>query len=565
LRPAPASKLKMWEYSTVGSAFASKVKGPGFESWCSRQRSRRSFLEWRLSSVTMKASMFSSSSKASWDTRAWFLGLFLGNFAGLLLLCGGNSTSRRFLEAAFPYSAFGYYTGDFLVALGAISGSLIFPAVLTCVAKRLYVLWGLLPIFLLILWVIAGHIVAQTVPSLFDPAWALPLAALLCWIVASFPVSLFRFFRQNRRPDNLVLATETRRRCLRWLPMPFLTVIALAFTALGGYNLSHPQGAHAAIAVHFLSGNVVRVPIVEKNGGIFVMASLNGQQQLCKIDTGFDNVEWARGLHIIGRLTDERGQSCDSLNNCVDTSTVKLPHIRIGTFEMTDLPTEMLDVDNGLFSPPYRLYVDDTPLLGNSLFALTVLTIDYRNKVLAVRPPTYDFEKVPRHPGDRILQMGWSYHDDDSTAKQQIFGWPAIRASVNGKSFWCVFDSGWGVPNLGLTEDFFQRIPTLQQVPRHSVPYSATHGASTVPQLQRLRFQVPCLSPSHALPILLEDKGLLVKGVGGGEGVVGMHLMERYCITIDYQRQRILLEPYAQAAPGQKQEKTLPKAKQTAI
>ena len=107
--------------------------------------------------------MFSSSLRASWDTRAWLLGLFLGNFAGLLLLCGGNPTARRFLESAFRYSAFGYYTGDLLVMLGAILGALIFPAVMTCVAKRFYALWGLLPLFLLILWVIV------TLPPFYVP------------------------------------------------------------------------------------------------------------------------------------------------------------------------------------------------------------------------------------------------------------------------------------------------------------------------------------------------------------------------------------------------------------
>ena len=141
--------------------------------------------------------MFSPSSKTPWDVRAWFLGLFLGNFAGLLLLCGGNPTYRRFLEAAFPYSALGYYTGDLLVMLGTILGALIFPAILTCIAERFYALWGLVPICLLMLWIVAGSMAAHTVSSVFDPLWALPLVASLCWVIASVPVSLFRFFRKR--------------------------------------------------------------------------------------------------------------------------------------------------------------------------------------------------------------------------------------------------------------------------------------------------------------------------------------------------------------------------------
>ncbi len=52
-----------------------------------------------------------------WNKRLWLLGLLLGNFAGLLLLFSGNPTTRRFLEIAFPYTAFGYYTGDFVLML----------------------------------------------------------------------------------------------------------------------------------------------------------------------------------------------------------------------------------------------------------------------------------------------------------------------------------------------------------------------------------------------------------------------------------------------------------------
>lgn len=114
--------------------------------------------------------MLTSKTRTTWDIRSWLLGLLLGNFAGLLLLCGGLPLSRRFIEAAFPYSASGYYMGDFMVFLSLILGAFVFPAVLSSLAKRLYALWGLLPIFLLMLWLVAGCVSAHRLPSLLDPS-----------------------------------------------------------------------------------------------------------------------------------------------------------------------------------------------------------------------------------------------------------------------------------------------------------------------------------------------------------------------------------------------------------
>jgi fatty acid desaturase len=60
------------------------------------------------------------------------------------------------LETAYPYSAFGYYTGDFVAMAGLILGMTVFPAVLVLTARRLYALWGLLPSLLVNLWLMVG-------------------------------------------------------------------------------------------------------------------------------------------------------------------------------------------------------------------------------------------------------------------------------------------------------------------------------------------------------------------------------------------------------------------------
>ncbi len=508
-------------------------------------------------------------SKPNTDKRLWLLGLGLGNFAGLLLLLSGNAVSRRFLETAFPYTAFGYYTADFVRVLGVCLGGLVFPALLTCLARRRYVLWGLLPIVLLVSWVVAGNFVSHGLPSLFAPAsnlpvliylgWYVPLLIFLFWAFSCGPIFLFRWVRQKRRPRITPAASTSPARRL-WL-LPTLALPLLALVGLGRYNWIHPKEGHLSVKTQFASGEA-HIPLVVKHGGVFVMASLNGTKTLCKIDTGSNTVQWRRNLHCAGTLTGERGQICDVQNTCMDGVTVILPHIQIGTFKVSGLPTTMQDNYTGLFSSGQEYEPDAPPLLGNPLFASTVLTIDYQHKMLTIRPQDYDLQKHPLRSEDRILQMGWTSHAGDSEKEQQLFGWPVIRAYVEGKPFWCVIDSGWEGPELGISETLLQSLPAQKHTARTSILQNFQHGSYIVSQLNHLQFQAPVLLPDHAAPVLLSSKTVVTQSLIGGNGSVGTYLMERYRITIDYPRGRILLEPYARTVPGQKQENPAPGAKQ---
>ncbi len=141
--------------------------------------------------------------------------------------------------------------------------------------------------------------------------------------------------------------------------------------------------------------------------------------------------------------------------------------------------------------------------------------------------------------------------------------------ALAGASFWCILDTGWGRPELGLTDNFVKRHPSIRQAKRDLTPLNATHSSAPVERLHNLKVTIPCLAPPLAKPISLTLGGAVTPTLDGDDkekrGVIGLALMRRYRITIDYQRRRVLLEPYAQDAPGKKQEKTFPKAKQRAI
>lgn len=157
---------------------------------------------------------------------------------------------------------------------------------------------------------------------------------------------------------------------------------------------------------HWSSGKEARVPLIKHGTRLYVKAWLNDQEELCQIDTGASSVEWPRELHVKGRLTRWHGQGCDVLGGCIATQTIVLPHVRIGGYEIANLPTEMSDTSSSLFSPPQRSGAEEEPNLGNPAFVMTVLTVDYKNAVLIIRPPQYDFTTQRREAGDRVLQMG---------------------------------------------------------------------------------------------------------------------------------------------------------------
>lgn len=491
------------------------------------------------------------------------LGLALGNFVGLLLLCGGLPLSRRFVEAAFPYSAFGYYAGDFLVFLSLVLGTFVFPAILSSIAKRLYALWGLLPIFLLVLWLVAGCISAHRLLSLLDPPWALPISIAVCWAIASFPISLFRFLRRRYKQNATSVSNAVSTKPAlgpMWRQICFLVPLILILLAgiLGWHNLSHPKHFSVVMQSHWLSGKEAIVPLVEHGNGLYVKAWLNNQEVLCKVDTGSESVEWSRGLHVEGKVTTSQGQDCDLLGGCVATQTLLLPRLKIGNYEITNIPTEMSEAGSGPFTPVLE-DAGQQPLLGNTAFVQTVLTVDYKKAQLIIRSPQYDFLRQPRKPGDRVLEMGWASHYSNEDWRKSCYGTPAIEATLGSAPFWCTLDTGAGGSEICLTQTLVDNNPFVKQRRHNMSSLNATSSSAQVERLYNLNVKFPCSAPPHSSPIALNLNGVVTPTLRSdpveGTGVIGFPLMQRYRITIDYGRGCILLEPYQKVKNTKKQEK----------
>ncbi len=499
-----------------------------------------------------------------WNKRLWLLGLLLGNGAGLLLLLSGNPITRRFLETAFPYTAFGYYTGDFLLALGLGLGGFVFPAILTCLARRFYALWGLLPICLLVLWIVTGKALNHTLPNLFNPFWPLPLVIFLCWAISCGSISLFRFVRQKyfSRPAVAPMFGPPRRR--RRL-LPALLLVFLALVGLGTYNRKYPLTKEFVFSATCPLDHPIRVPLLKQGAKLLVKVNNHTDDEaLFQLDTGSTSVSWPRNLCLTGKPLGTYSENCDVLGACVKGRTIVLPQLQIGNYRVVNLPTEMSDTTNGLFCPPAQ--EDSEPLLGNPAFTRTVLTVDYKNAMLTIQNPAYDFTHQSRKAGDYVLEMGWQSNYSDKEWQNSFYGTPAIQVAVNGAPLWCTLDTGWGGPEMGLTRNFVDKHPAISRARRDRMPLNAANSSAEINRLHDLHLTIPCFWPPHAKPIALKVDAAVTPTLAGGppEGsaMIGLTLMERYRITIDYGRGRILLEPYDRAVPGQKQEKVGAGAKQ---
>ena len=502
--------------------------------------------------------------KTPWYKQAWFLGLFLGNFAGLLLLCGSSPIPRRFLEAAFPYTAFGYYFGDFFIIAGTVFGMVVGPAIVSGAAGRSYLFAGLLPLFLFFVWDLVAVLAARFPINLSFGVIIITL--IICWGISLFPTYMVRRYRWRRREIGLPIAVPAPRPLLqRQFVAASLITSSTALLLLGWYNLKHPLPLTVDMQAKLLSGAEARVPLIEHENRLYVKTWLDDKQVLCRVDTGMNTVEWPRRLHLRGNPTKEYGQSCDPIGGCIDTQRVVLPLVRIGSYEVTNLPTEVLGIDMNPLSPFELTEGDKNATLGNVAFIQTVLTIDYRGKELIIRPPKYDFTRQQRGARDRVLQMRWTTDYPNKERESKLYGYPAVRVSLAGASFLCVLDTGWDGTEIGLTENFVSRHPSVQHAKHDLTQFGALHSSAQAERFHDLDVTLPCLWPPHTAPISLRMNGLVTPTLYGGEGAIGLALMERYRITIDYGRRRVLLEPYAPVKSQIMQEKTATKAKPTGI
>ena len=268
--------------------------------------------------------------------------------------------------------------------------------------------------------------------------------------------------------------------------------------------------------------NEVRVPFAYNCGHvhvstdtpmILVKANLAGKTSLCVIDTGASGISWPQSLKLPGQH--RAGGTLVGINNSQrPTEIVTLPSVHVGNYEMTSLPTFMIErnaKEQGMG--------DFFPNIGNYALWHTVMTVDYQNRAILFRSPDYDVTLLPRASQDMLLDFEW------------VGGCPGVRGTIEGQPTKLLIDTGFQA-KFAVEKHFFNAHLRDRVLAKHG-----TGGAFG-------NMQEACLDKAQCSigGVNIEDKQVGVTDLGGAwDGIIGQHSLALYDVTIDYPRQKLLL------------------------
>ena len=212
-----------------------------------------------------------------------------------------------------------------------------------------------------------------------------------------------------------------------------------------------------------------------------------------------------------------------------------LGSIKIGNYELQGVPTLAV---SGILNPS-RSYPDLRQVcdLGNTAFSQTVMTIDYKKRVLILRDPQYDpLRHCSRHCF--VLPFQWK----SKTPGTSYFGYLVVAAKILGHSLKVVVDTGDSSPSTSLTDTYWKSY-LLGTKLRHNWTQKTAFGETKSDWIPELRISVPDARP-HSPDLVLKQPAVIMPDQhDGADAVIGYTILKNYIVTIDYPRQRILLEP----------------------
>ncbi|HEU4752563.1 MAG TPA: retropepsin-like aspartic protease, partial [Armatimonadota bacterium] len=281
----------------------------------------------------------------------------------------------------------------------------------------------------------------------------------------------------------------------------------------------------------------VRVPFRLDNGLMIVRAELGGRPFDCALDTGAAAPLWPGWIGIPARPGHAGGSVSDGGGTVVQYSMRVLSRLRLGGYEVRNLPGWAIAADTlrTTDAPGTRM-----PLLGNSTFAGTVLTIDYRSRCLTIRPPG---APLRARPGTNAQLLDFLPPEDTEHPGEELR--PVVSAEIAGIRAPVNLDSGWLCLDVGLAPGLFARVRKASEKP----------GNALGKRVRKLFAFAPAMvTPVGQTAVRLGDAHPLkfrIRGfeTGGGletshRAVLGAPVFRNFRVTIDYERRKVLLEPY---------------------
>jgi hypothetical protein len=262
---------------------------------------------------------------------------------------------------------------------------------------------------------------------------------------------------------------------------------------------------------------------------ITVSARINGKARECIVDTGCPDILWNSWLHLTDQRTGLQLPIIDAGNHTTLSQEAVLDRIQIGGLELRHMPSYAIasgHSQSGAF-----------PILGNSAFAHTVLTIDYIKREFIIRPSIPNSIPVGVRDRDHTLDFHWVSPNPRGEA-----GVPCVRGNVMSLPMNVTIDTGWMDNSLGVTGNFYNRLlPQLKanHIKSHKETIGVTLGETEVITISHLSWsvgEIAWASPAVAVDALQP----------GAQAVLGWGFLRNFRTTIDYPQQKIwfdLIQP----------------------
>ena len=323
-----------------------------------------------------------------------------------------------------------------------------------------------------------------------------------------------------------------RRRSLLWLAAPFLAVASSSCHS--SRKVTHPResqndrlndlAAHSrTVLTSRKKDGEVRIPFTLRDGGIHLKMVWAGRPVEALLDTGSAFVDWPQSLHLTSTSTAIPQDDDMAAGVVAHGEWMVLSSIKAGGCEWRN----MLTVASGEMkrSGPSKTVTSPEPLLGAPAFRGTVLTIDYQKKEIIIRGASYDITRLPHHSHDLLLTPEW------------VDGWlPVLKGRLADHPARFALDSGCG--GVVITTRFANRLPL------------SSFGSDTTAKINGVQVHIRGLKyisgAVAGIPFREDEVPVVDLPVWThSDALAGTAFLERFRVTIDYTRHKVLLEPYS--------------------
>ena len=259
---------------------------------------------------------------------------------------------------------------------------------------------------------------------------------------------------------------------------------------------------------------------------IVVKALINGKPTKCIVDTGSSDILWPSCLHLTEQRTGLQSSISDAGGHKTSIQEALLERVQIGGLELQHIPSYAVIADHAK--------AGTLPILGNSAFAHTILTIDYAKQELIIRPSVMNSILLRVLNRGHVMDFQWI----DPNARGQ-FGVPCVRGTVMSLPAGIIIDTGWVENPLGLTRRFYGQL--LPQLKAKHIRIDKGNGKFLLGTANVIAIShVSCSLPG----IIVRSPAIAVDALNpGAQASLGWSFLRHFKTTIDYPQQKIWFDP----------------------